>query len=158
MDKIYEKIYPPEPDEIDNKIYKKTVLLSTNESFLLSDKDYIYDSMMPDILNEFEKINNAKTPNQKLNCIKKIMTNIINLIKFNEGEDKEVGEDDIAPVLNYVFINAQPFKIYTDIEFIKIFLLEDCKNDKNLENIESMYKLILKDSISDNNSKSTQQS
>ena len=146
MDKIYEKIYPPEPDEIDNKIFKKAVLLSANESFLKSDKDYIYDSMMPDILNEFGKINIAKTPNQKLNCIKKIMTDIINLIKFNEGVDKEVGEDDIVPVLSYVFVNAQPFKIYTDIEFIKIFLLDECKNDKNLENIESMYKLILKDS------------
>ena len=149
MDKIYEKIYPPEPDEIDNKIYKKAVLLSANESFLISDKDYIYDSMMPDILNEFDKINIAKTPNQKLNCIKKIMTDIINLIKFNEGVDKEVGEDDIAPVLSYVFVNAQPFKIYTDIEFIKIFLLDECKNDKNLENIESMYKLVLKDSNPD---------
>ena len=156
MDKIYEKIYPPEPDEVDNKIYKKTVMLSANESFLISDKDYIYDSMMPDILNEFGKINIAKTPNQKLNCIKKIMTDIINLIKFNEGVDKEVGEDDIAPVLNYVFVNAQPFKIYTDIEFIKIFLLDECKNDKNLENIESMYKLVLKDSNPDNNSRNSQ--
>ena len=156
MDKIYEKIYPPEPDEVDNKIYKKTVMLSANESFLISDKDYIYDSMMPDILNEFGKINIAKTPNQKLNCIKKIMTDIINLIKFNEGVDKEVGEDGIAPVLNYVFVNAQPFKIYTDIEFIKIFLLDECKNDKNLENIESMYKLVLKDSNPDNNSRNSQ--
>ena len=85
------------------------------------------------------------------------MSNIINLIKFNEGVDKEVGEDDITPVLNYVFINAHPFKIYTDIEFIKIFLLEECKNDKNLENFESMYKLIIKDSNSDNNSRTTQQ-
>ena len=139
------------------RIYKKTVVISTNESYILPDKDYIYDSMMPDILNEFEKINISKTPNQKLNCIKKIMSNIINLIKFNEGVDKEVGEDDITPVLNYVFINAHPFKIYTDIEFIKIFLLEECKNDKNLENFESMYKLIIKDSNSDNNSRSTQQ-
>ena len=88
--------------------------------------------MMLDILNEFDKISIAKTPNQKLNCIKKIMTDIINLIKFNEGVDKDVegvdkdvGEDDIAPVLSYVFVNAQTFKIYADIEFIKIFLLEE---------------------------------
>ena len=151
MDKIYDKVYPPEPDEIDQEIYKKTILLSPNESVLVSDKDYIYDIMMPDILNEFEKINYAKTPNQKLNCIKRIRANIINLIKFNEGEDKEVGADDIAPILSYVFINAHPFKIYTDIEFIKIFLLEECKNDETLENLESIYKEMIKDPNDDNN-------
>ena len=122
MDKIYEKVYPPEPDEMDRKIFQKIELLFSSETPFINDKDYTYDSMMPDILNKFDKINNAKTPKKKLNYIKEIMSDIINLVKFNEGVDKQVGDDDIKPILYYAFINAHPFKIYTDIQFIKIFL------------------------------------
>ena len=143
MNKIYDKIYPPEPDEFDNKIFKKSMLLSWVEpNLIVEGKDYyIYDNLLPDILNEFKKINLEKTPNKKSLCIKKIFTYIINLIKFNVGEDKKPGAEDITPVLNYIFIKAHPFKIYTDIEFIKIFLNYEV-NEYNITTIESMYSLI----------------
>ena len=99
--------------------------------------------MLPDILNEFEKINTLKSPYQKLNCIEKINEYIVNLIKFNEGLDKEIGAEDITPVLNYIFIKSHPFKIYTDIQFIKLFLPENGQNDFSISSIESMYTLIL---------------
>ena len=143
MDKIYDKIYPPEPDDIDGEIYKKTIQLSWVDPYTLVKKDYIYDNMLPDILNEFEKINNLKSPYQKLNCIEKINEYIVNLIKFNEGLDKEIGAEDITPVLNYIFIKSHPFKIYTDIQFIKLFLPENGQNDFSISSIESMYTLIL---------------
>ena len=143
MNKIYDKIYPPEPDELDNKIFKKSMLLSWVEpNLIVEGKDYyIYDTLLPDILNEFNKINEEKTPNKKVLCIKKIFAYITNLIKFNEGEDKKPGAEDITPVLNYIFIKAHPYRIYTDIEYIKIFL--DCEvNEYNIATIESMYSLI----------------
>ena len=143
MNKIYDKIYPPEIDEIDNQIFKKTMQLSWVEPNMLVQKDYIYDNMLPDILNEFRKINISKTPHQKLDCIKKIILYIINLIKFNEGMDTEVGADDINPVLNYVFIKAHPYKLYTDVEFIKIFSEFNGQSDNNIANIEGMYKIVI---------------
>jgi hypothetical protein len=143
MNKIYEKIYPPEIDEMDNQIYKKTMQLSWVEPNMLVQKDYIYDNMLPDILNEFRKINSATTPHKKLNCIKKIIQYIFNLIQFNEGMDAEVGADDISPVLNYAFIKAHPFKLYTDLEFIKIFSESNGQTDNNIANIEGMYKIVI---------------
>ena len=143
MNKIYDKIYPPEIDEIDNQIFKKTMQLSWVEPNMLVQKDYIYDNMLPDILNEFRKINISKTPHQKLDCIKKIILYIINLIKFNEGMDTEVGADDINPVLNYAFIKAHPYKLYTDVEFIKIFSEFNGQSDNNIANIEGMYKIVI---------------
>jgi hypothetical protein len=115
MNKIYEKIYPPEPDEMDNKIFKKTISLSWVDPYLIIEKDYIFDNLLPDILNEFEQIHIAKTPYQKLNCLNNIIAYIVNLIKFNDGIDKEVGAEDITPVLNYVSIKAHPFRIYSDL-------------------------------------------
>ena len=144
MDKIYDKIYPPEPDEIDAEIYKQTIRLSWVDPFSIVKKDYIYDIMLPDILNEFEKINNVKSPYQKLKCIETINEYIVNLIKFNEGLEKEIGAEDITPVLNYIFIKSQPFKIYTDIQFIKLFLPQNGKNDFSISSMESMYTLIRK--------------
>ena len=145
MNKIYEKIYPPEPDELDSKIYKKAMLLSWVEpQLIIEGKDYyIFDNILPDILNEFNQINITKTPFKKLKCIKNIMTYIASLIIFNEGEDKKTGQDDIIPILNYIFIKAHPFKIYTDIEFIKMFIKDTGQTEFDITNIESMFSLVL---------------
>ena len=145
MNKLYEKIYPPEPDDLDSKLFKKSMYLSWVEPNLIVDgKDYyIYDIILPDILNEFIKINVSKTPYKKFECIKRIIQYIVSLIKFNEGIDKNPGAEDITPILAYVFIKGHPFRIFTDIEFIKIFL-ENCSDkDVNLANFESICNLIL---------------
>ena len=137
MNKIYEKIYPSEPSENDVKVYKKAAELSWVEAHHLIDKEYIFDNMLPDILNEFKQINVLKTPYKKLNCFNKIFESVINLIRFNEGEDKEVGADDLTPILSFVAIKAHPFKIFTDIEFIKLF--SDSTGINSITNIENIY-------------------
>ena len=144
MNKIYEKIYPLEPDEMDQQFYKQAIQLSWVEPNLFLNKDYIFDNILPDILNEFQQINNNKTPYQKLKSMKKIFNYIAKLIIFNEGEDKEVGADDITPVLNYVLIKAHPFRISTDIEFTKTFLEKFGENENELVNLYNMSNAILK--------------
>ena len=143
MNKIYDKIYPPEPEEKDVEIFKKTMSLSWVEPNLIIDKDYIFDNMLPDILNEYKQIHEVKTPYKKLDCLHKILSSVVNLIKFNEGEDKEVGAEDITPVLNFVSIKAHPFRIFSDLEFIKIFLKNNGEYENSLVNFESIYNLIL---------------
>ena len=143
MDKIYNKIYPLEPDYRDIQIFKKTNELSWVEFQSLINKDYIFDNMLPEILNEFNKINISKTPYKKLNSIRKIMEYIENLIKFNEGMDKEIGAEDITPVLNYIFIKAQPSRINTDIEYIKLFLENSGEYENALINFQSMCDVII---------------
>ena len=141
MTKIYEKIYPPKPEDKDNEIYKKTMYLSRVDPYSIVEKDYIYDTLMPDIVNEFKKINIVKSPYRKYNCILKIVGYVKSLIKFNEGLDKEVGADDTAPAFHYILIKSHPFRIYTDIEFIKLFLKN--KNDFDLNSMELAYSYIL---------------
>ena len=65
MNKIYDKIYPSQYDYKDIKISNKTLSLSWVEPNLLLNKDYIFDNMLPDILNEFSQINIIKSPFQK---------------------------------------------------------------------------------------------
>ena len=148
MNKIYDKLYPPEPDDKDNQIFKKSMHLSWIEPCSLVEKDYIYDNILPDILNEIKHIEIVKTPYKKYSCIKKILEYIISLIKFNEveKEDNDIGADDIAPILNYAFIKAHPFRIYSDIEFIKLFYGE---NEIYLTNIESACLFIVESKAKD---------
>ena len=141
MNKIYEKIYPPEPDDKDSELFKKSMQLSWVEPHYFVKKDYIYDNLLPDILNEFKQINIVKTPNRKYKCIINIFEYIKSLIKFNEGLDKEnIGADDVIPVLSYIFIKAHPFRIFTDLEFIKIFLKNEY--DYEINQIQSIFDLL----------------
>ena len=71
------------------------------------------------------------------------MDYICSLIKFNEGEDKIPGAEDITPVLSYIFIKAHPYRIYTDIEFIKLFKGSFENSEYLIFNIESMFSLVL---------------
>ena len=144
MNKIYEKIYPLEPQGEDSQIFTRATQLSWVEPNSILNKDYIYETSLPDIMHQFQNLNTARTPQKKFICIQKILQLINNLIIFNEGEKKDIGLDDITPVLFYIFIKAHPFKIFTDIEFMKKFL--DTKNGVfsfHVKQIESAIDILL---------------
>ena len=136
MNKIYDKIYPIEPETEDSEIYRKAMMLSWVEPNLIINKDYIYETSLPDIIHQFQNVTLARTPHKKFHYIQIILELINNLIIFNEGEKKDISLDDATPVLFYIFIKAHPYKIYTDLEFIKLFL--DTKDGVYAFNIKQM--------------------
>ena len=136
MNKIYDKIYPIEPETEDSEIYRKAMMLSWVEPNLIINKDYIYETSLPDIIHQFQNVTLARTPHKKFRYIQTILELINNLIIFNEGEKKDISLDDATPVLFYIFIKAHPYKIYTDLEFIKLFL--DTKDGVYAFNIKQM--------------------
>ena len=123
MEKIYEKIYPLEPVIEDNVIFTQCILVSWIEpKHLIKGKNnYLFDSFLPDVINYFEKLDQEKSPRKKLENMKNIFTSIENVVKFN-GENKDLGVDDQLPILNYAFIKARPFPIYTNCKFMELFL------------------------------------
>ena len=123
MEKLYEKIYPLEPYTEDNVIFTQCILNSWIEpKHLIKEKNnYLFDSFLPDVINYFEKIDQEKSPRKKLEFMKNIFISIGDVVKFN-GENKELGVDDQLPILNYAFIKAHPFPIYTNCKFMDLFL------------------------------------
>ena len=122
MNKIYDKIYPIEPEVEDSEIYRKATMLSWVEPNSIISKDYIYETSLPDIIHEFQNVNKARTPQKKFDSTLKILELVKNIIIFNEGEKSDISLDDATPVLFYIFIKAHPYKIFTDLEFMKLFL------------------------------------
>ena len=125
MTKIYNKIYTPETDKIDNIIFSQCIKLSWTEpkNFIKDKKNYVYDSFLPDVIQFFKKIDIEKSPRKKLINMSNIFQSISNLVNFNNGEGKtEIGVDDQMPILNYSFIKAQPERIYSNCRYMELYI------------------------------------
>ena len=123
MEKIYDKIYPLEPDEMDNKIYQNCILLSWVEPkhFIKGKANYIFDNFLPDVISSFDRIEKEKSPRKKLLNLSQIFISIENVLKFN-SENKEIGVDDQMPILNYGFIKSHPLNINKNCKYMNLFL------------------------------------
>ena len=123
MEKIYEKIFPVEPDPEDNLIFRKCVLLSWVEPkhFIGQKKNYVFDSFLPDVIDFFAKLDKEKSPRVKFIYMKKIFVAINDVLRFN-GKEGDAGVDDQMPILNYSFIKAKPQHISSNYKFMNIFI------------------------------------
>ena len=125
MTKIYDKIYPPDTDQIDNIIFSQSIKLSWTEpkNFVKQKKNFVYDSFLPDVIYYFKQIDIEKSPRKKLMNMSNVFKSITNLVDFNYGEDKiDVGVDDQMPILNYSFIKAQPERIYSNCRYMDLYI------------------------------------
>ena len=125
MTKIYDKIYPPDTDQIDNIIFSQSIKLSWTEpkNFVKQKKNFVYDSFLPDVIYYFKQIDIEKSPRKKLMNMSNVFKSITNLVDFNYGEEKiDVGVDDQMPILNYSFIKAQPERIYSNCRYMDLYI------------------------------------
>jgi len=123
MEKIYDKIYPLEPNDIDNTIFKNCIQLSWVEPkhFINKVNNYIFDNFLPDVSTSFDKIEKEKSPRKKMLSMSEIFVSIENVVKFN-GDIKALGAESQLNFLIYGFIKAHPSAINTNCEFMDLFL------------------------------------
>jgi hypothetical protein len=104
MEKLYDKLFPDEPDENDLLILRNCYKASWVElKHLIKGKDdYILENFIPDTNYYFQQIINEKSPRKKLLYVSKIFECIQNLGLLNG--DKFEGTDEFLSILNYAFI------------------------------------------------------
>ena len=127
--KLYDKLYPAYPLDIDIEILKNCYKLSwcKPRHFIESantKKNNNYDLFLDEINQYFNQLEIEKSPRRKMLQINKISETITKIIEFNEEDNSKTGADDIMPIFLYLFVRAQPKKIYSDIEYIKLFTQE----------------------------------
>ena len=122
MNKIYDKIFP-KTNDLDDKIFSKTIMLSWTEPkhLILGKTNYVFDSFLPGVIDYFKQVDSEKSPRKKILYIKEIFNSISKVVKFNGGDEK-TGVDDQMPILNYAFIKAQPIRIYSNSRLMELYL------------------------------------
>ena len=130
MCKIYDKIYPVEPYEKDNKIFQNSVRLSWAEPqhFIKSKRKFVFGSFITDVLKYFKIMDEEKSPRKKILNMNEIFNSIGFLLKFN-GVGADAGVDDQMPILNYAFVKAQPLRIFSNAKYMELYIGE--KKNKN---------------------------
>ena len=123
MGKLYDKIYPIEPSEEDNKIFQKSVLLSWTQPkhFLKTKKEFVFGSFENDVLGYFKLLDEDKSPRKKLIDMDGVFNSIGFLLRFN-GKGPDTGVDDQIPILNYAFIKAQALRMSSNVKFMELYI------------------------------------
>ena len=122
LENLNSKLFPNESSDLDIIIYEKckNIIWIDPSNLLKSNKNYIFDTFLPDAISYFRNIDIEKSPRKKLIYIKEIFKCIYNLGTFNS--DKVEGAEDEMPLLNYTFIKANPKNIYSNCKYIQLFL------------------------------------
>ena len=122
MSKIYQKIFPKIYEE-DDKLFTNIFKLSWTEPkhFIKGKNNYIFDAFLPEVIEKFGIMDNVESPRKKILSLDEIFNSISKLVKFNGGDNMIIGVDDQMPILGYCLIKAQPNRIGSNLEFIKLY-------------------------------------
>ena len=120
---IYKYVIPTMKKDTDKKFYEKTKSLSWLTPNKLDIKN-ISTEQLDYSINCIRKLDEGKSINDKLNCIREAHASLNNVIKFSTGNYSDAGQDEITPLFQYIIIQAQPQSIYINISYIKTFLDE----------------------------------
>ena len=131
MSKIYHKIYPQELDAMDLSLTKKTQIYSWIEpNHLIKENcNYNFELVLPDITKYFNLIDIEKSPRKKILNMNNIFESINSLLKFSQNSTL-IGVDNQMPILNYIFIKAKPKGMFTNYEFMELYIGEKIKKNE----------------------------
>ena len=131
MSKIYHKIYPQELDVMDLSLTKKTQIYSWIEPNHLMKKNYNYnfELVLPDITKYFNLIDIEKSPRKKILNMNNIFESINSLLQFSQNQTL-IGVDNQMPLLNYIFIKAKPKGMFTNYEFMELYIGDKIKKNE----------------------------
>ena len=128
--KIYDKIYPKEPDTDDLTLHYQCISLSWIEPKHLNQGNIYFDNFLPITTKYFNQINNEKSPSGKLEVIESIFEAINNVLKINLGG--AFSTDDIAPICEYALIKAQPKRLSSNLKYLQLFIAQNNSSIKKM--------------------------
>ena len=122
FEKLFEKIYPPYSSPEDEKIFEICEKLKDNEPgfFIKIKNSQSFESFLPELTHYLLQIEKEKSVRKKLFNLKKIFESMNSLSKFNGGKSYDL--DTQVQILTYVLVKAQPKNIYTDCQYMELFI------------------------------------
>ena len=122
MNQLFDKLFPTQISEEDLFIYKKCERLAfLAPENVIEKKQIINENLLNEATKYFGELDDKLTPLDKLKCIEKGISIIINSIQFTTGKD-DVGFDDIVQPCIYVMLKAKPKNLATNAQYCKLHL------------------------------------
>ena len=128
--KIYKYVFPKTSVGADKQIYKITRSLEWIQPENLDIKK-LYVNQLKFAEKYLNKMNEAKSIYDKLDCIQNAYVIMNNTVKFMSGKNENAGQDEFTPLFQYILIKSQPERLCTNINYIKCFLSEVDLMSKN---------------------------
>ena len=143
MRKLYDKIYPMQPDCYDIKIFQTCVRLSwIQPHHLIRAKGFIFDNFLKNTVENIQKLDDEKSPIGKCELIKKVIDVINSTIVFNSSGSSGIGIDDSLPFLQYAIIKAQPNRLNSNIRYMNMYVSEELQS-QNMGSIIAQLLLVV---------------
>ena len=123
MNNLFDKIFPVEPSNIDNKIFQQSITLSwVKPNHFIKNLNNVYDIVLPEISNYLTLIDMEGSPSKKLFYMSRIFEVITNLLNFdNDNPNNEINIDEYKGILVYSFIKAKLTSIHSNLEYMKLY-------------------------------------
>ena len=119
--KIYKYTFPKQKLNGDTDILNATRSLEWIQPENLDIKK-LYVNQLKFAEKYINRINEAKSVFDKLDCIQNAYVIMNNTVKFISGKNENAGQDEFTPLFQYILIKSQPEKLVTNINYIKCFL------------------------------------
>ena len=122
MKKLYDKIYPVEPYEEDNKIFQQTIRLQWVElKHFIKTKNILEIGAFIQNFNYF-----LKELDFEHSWIKKLfyVTKIFDLTKLFIEFNRLNNTNDLQPYLIFGLIQSQPLRLFSNLKFIELYIDE----------------------------------
>uniref|UniRef100_A0A3B4GSW4 GTPase-activating protein and VPS9 domain-containing protein 1 n=1 Tax=Pundamilia nyererei TaxID=303518 RepID=A0A3B4GSW4_9CICH len=101
-------------------IQRLSKVVTANHKALQIPEVYLKEAPWPSAQSEIKSINAYKTPRDKVQCILRMCSTIMNLLSL-ANEDSVPGADDFVPVLVFVLIRANPPCLLSTVQYINNF-------------------------------------
>lgn len=100
--------------------YRKTVLISwITPEHLEIKKIFLNEKLWELAITSINKMDNVRTPQDKINSIANAYGFINRSIKFCSGKDSDSGAEELTPIFQFILIKAQPRRLYSNINYIR---------------------------------------
>ncbi|XP_053863327.1 GTPase-activating protein and VPS9 domain-containing protein 1 isoform X2 [Malaclemys terrapin pileata] len=127
MNRIFKLSFYPNQDGdilrdqvLHEHIQRLSKVVTANHRALQIPEVYLREAPWPSAQSEIRTISAYKTPRDKVQCILRMCSTIMNLLSL-ANEDSVPGADDFVPVLVFVLIKANPPCLLSTVQYISSF-------------------------------------
>nr|XP_060613395.1 GTPase-activating protein and VPS9 domain-containing protein 1 isoform X5 [Anolis sagrei ordinatus] len=127
MNRIFKLAFYPNQDGdilrdqlLHDHIQRLSKVVTANHKALQIPEVYLREAPWPSAQSEIHTISAYKTPRDKLQCVLRMCSTIMNLLSL-ANEDSVPGADDFVPVLVFVLIKANPPCLLSTVQYISSF-------------------------------------